>query len=81
MYAPRNIKFFVKVFTETNVNISNELDLSDIFSSLNDIVSLAKFTFALDQCSIHFDKPQKYEIHTISKLHYKQPTLCSSGLL
>ena len=38
------IKVFVKVLTETNVNISNELNVSDVYRSVNYIGSLAKFT-------------------------------------
>ena len=35
--------FFVKVLVESNVNISNELNFSDVYRSVNYIGSLAKF--------------------------------------
>ena len=38
------ISFFVKVLIETNVNMSNELNLSDVYRSVNYIGSLAKLT-------------------------------------
>ena len=38
------IKLFIKVFTKTYVNISNELNFSDIYQSVNYIGSLRKFT-------------------------------------
>ena len=46
-------KIFVKVLIETNVNISNELNFSDVYLSVNYIGWLAKFTFTLCaiQCS------------------------------
>ena len=37
-------KIFVKVLIETNVNISNELNFSDIYRSVNYIGSLANTT-------------------------------------
>ena len=42
--------FFVKVLTERNVNISNELHFSDVYGSVNYIGSLANFT----QTSLRF---------------------------
>ena len=38
------IRFFVNVLIEMNVNISNELNFSDVYRSVNYIGSLAKFT-------------------------------------
>ena len=38
------IRFFVKVLIEMNVNRSNELNISDVYRSVNYIGSLAKFT-------------------------------------
>ena len=38
------IRFFVNVLIEINVNISNELNISDVYGSVNYIWSLAKFT-------------------------------------
>ena len=38
------IRFFFNVLIEMNVNISNELDFSDVYRSVNYIGSLAKFT-------------------------------------
>ena len=38
------LRFFVKVLIETNVNISNELNISDVYLSVNYIVLQAKFT-------------------------------------
>ena len=62
------IRFFIKVLIETNVNISNELNFSDLYRNVSYIGSLAKFTFTLDatQCSLHFDKPQKNEINSLN---------------
>ena len=37
------IRFFVKVLIETNVNISNELNFSDIYRNVNYSGLLAKF--------------------------------------
>ena len=39
-----HISFFVKVLIEKNINISNELNFSDVYQSVNFIRSLAKFT-------------------------------------
>ena len=38
------IRFFVKVLIEMNVNRSNELNISDVYRSVNYIGSLAKLT-------------------------------------
>ena len=38
------IRYFVKVLIDVDVNISNELNLSDVYRSENYIGSLAKFT-------------------------------------
>ena len=52
-----------------NVNISNELNFSDVYRSVNYIGSLAKFIyFARDSMWLHFDKPQKNEIHPLNFL-------------
>ena len=64
------IRFFVKVSIERNVNISNELNFSDVYRSVNDTGSLAKFhelllgsfTLHATQFSLHFDKPQKNKL-------------------
>ena len=42
--------FIVKVLIETNVNISNELNSSDVYRSVN---------YIGPQCSLHFDKHQE----------------------
>ena len=47
-----------------NVNISNELNFSDVYRSVNYIGSLA-FTLHATQCSLNFDKHQKNEIHSL----------------
>ena len=67
------IRFFVNVLIEMNVNVSNELNFSDVYRSVNYIGSLAKFTWTpssftlhATQCSLHFDKPQKNEIHSLN---------------
>ena len=65
------IRFFVKVLIETNVNISNELNFSNVYRRVNYLVSLAKltwgsFTLYVTQCSVHFDKQQKNEIHSLN---------------
>ena len=60
-----------------NVNISNELNFSDVYRSVNYIGSLAKlhesirgsFTLHATQCSLHFDKPQKNEIHFLNNVY------------
>ena len=52
------IRFFVKVLTETNVNISNELNFSDVYRSVNYIWSLAKFARTLSGF-IHFARYPK----------------------
>ena len=48
MYTPSffsaYINFFVKVLIETNAQISNEHNLSDVYRSVNHDRSLAKFT-------------------------------------
>ena len=38
------IRFFVTVWIEKNVNVSNELNFSDVYRNVNYIESLAKFT-------------------------------------
>ena len=38
------IRFFDKILIETNVNISDELNFSDVYQSVNYIASLANFT-------------------------------------
>ena len=38
------IRFFVKVLLEMDVNISNELNFSDVYQSVNYIGLLAKLT-------------------------------------
>ena len=38
------IRFCINVLIEMNVNISNELNFSDVYRSVNYNVSLAKFT-------------------------------------
>ena len=38
------VRFFVKVLIEMNENISNELNFSDVYRSVNYIGLLAKFT-------------------------------------
>ena len=64
-------RFFFNVLIDMNVNISNELNFSDVYRSVNYMGSLAKlheplrrsFTLLTTQCSLHFDKPQKNGIH------------------
>ena len=57
------IRFFVKVLIEPNEIISNELNFSDVYRSVNYIGSPAKFlgSFILHatQCRLHFDKSQR----------------------
>ena len=59
------IRFF-RILIETNVNISNELNFSDIYRSVNYNGSPEKLTWApcsftshATQYSLHFDKHQK----------------------
>ena len=49
----RLYKIFCKVLFETNVNISNELNFSDVYQSVNYIGLLAKLTRTPLGC-IHF---------------------------
>ena len=59
------IRFFVNVLIKMNVNISNELNFSEVYRSVNYIGSLrGSFTLHSTQCSLHFDKHQKNEIHS-----------------
>ena len=59
-----------------NVNISNGLNFSDVYRSVNYIGSTAKlheplrgsFTLHSTQCSLHYNKPQKNEIHSLITL-------------
>ena len=37
-------RFFINILIEMNVNISNELNFSDVYRSVNYIGSVAKFT-------------------------------------
>ena len=62
------IRFFIKVLIEKYVNISNELNFSDLYPNVSYTGSLAKFTFTLHatQCSLHFNKTQKNEIHSLN---------------
>ena len=53
-----DLRFFIKVLIETNVNISNELIFSDIYQSVNYIGS-PKFTLQAMQYSLLFDKIRK----------------------
>ena len=65
-----HIRFFVNVLIEMNVNISNELNFSDVYRSVNYNGSLAKwgsFTLHPTQYNLHFDTPQKNEIHSLIK--------------
>ena len=55
------IRFVVKVLIKTNVNISNELHYSDVYLNVNYSESHANYVI---QCSLHFDKPQRNEIHS-----------------
>ena len=81
------IRFFVRVLIETNVNISNELNFSDGYRSINCIGSLAKFieprrsscTLHVSQCSVHFDKPQKNEIHSLNVYKFCVQQVCMNG--
>ena len=38
------VRFFVKILIEMNVNMSSELNFSDVYRSVNYIGSVAKFT-------------------------------------
>ena len=40
----RHIRFFIKVLIETNINLSNGLNFSVVYRSINYTGSLAKFT-------------------------------------
>ena len=68
------IRFFVKVLIETNVNISNELNFSDVLlkcklhwvpCKVNEL--RGSFTLHVIQCSLDFDKHLKNEIHALNK--------------
>ena len=52
--------FWSGFWLKMNVNISNELNFSVVYQSVNYIGSLAKFTCSftlpVTQCSLHFDK-------------------------
>ena len=63
-----------------NINISNELNFSDVHRSVNYIGSLAQFTWGgggvhslcpRPNVVLHFDKPQKNEIHSLN--NYIEP--------
>ena len=62
------VRFFVKVLIEMNVNISNGLNFSDVYRSVNYIGSLESLheplwgSFMI-QWSLHIDEPQKNEHH------------------
>ena len=47
------VRFFVKVLNEMNVNVSNEVNFSDVYRSVNNIGSLAKCT-RIPSGFIHF---------------------------
>ena len=49
--------FFFNVLIEINVNISNELNFSDVYQSVN--YTGLPFTLHETQCSLHFNKLQK----------------------
>ena len=79
------IRFNITVLIETNVNISGELNLSEVYQSENYTGSLAKvhepilgsFTLHATQCSLHFNKSQKNEIHFL----IERSEFCSECLL
>ena len=60
-------------FIETNVNISNELNISNVHRSVNYIVASNVYmnrgscNLHATKCSFHFDTPQKNEIHSLIK--------------
>ena len=62
------IRFFAKVLIVTDVNISNELNFSDVYRSVNYIGSLAKFTwgsFTLHATQYASINLRKNEIHSL----------------
>ena len=72
------IRFFINGLVEMNVNISSELNFADVYRSVNYIGLLAhdlqtesyvrgSSTLHATQCSLHFDKPPKNEIHSLNK--------------
>ena len=64
-------RYFVKVLIETNVNLSNELILSDVYQGENYIGSRAKCTLHVTQCSLPFNKHQENENHSLNKSDIK----------
>ena len=73
----------------TNVNISDELNFSDVFRRVNCLTTCeincvtskvymnpGVFTLHKTESSLHFDKPQKNEIHSFSKLHSVPMAYC-----
>ena len=72
------VSAYIRVFVNVNVTISNELNFSNVYRSVNYIGSLAKlheplwgsFTLHVTQCSLQFDKPQKNEIHSLNNFIY-----------
>ena len=76
-------EFLSKFLNETNANITNEFSVSGVYRSLNYTGSLAKFTwtdsFTTTKCSLHFDKLQKNEIHSLNTLFLDDPVY--GGLL
>ena len=74
------IRFFIKVLIEMNINTRNKLYFSNAYQGVNYTGSLAKltnplrglFTLNATQCSLHFDKPQKNEIHSLIRCFLKK---------
>ena len=75
-YFSAYIRFFATVLNETNVNISNEANFSDVYRSVNYTLHfhgplLGPFTLHATQCSLYFDKPQKNGIHSLIIIPHK----------
>ena len=69
------IRFFLNVLIEMNVNINNEFIYFLCLSKCKlhwvarkvYMNRRGSFTLHATQCSLHFDKPQKNEIHSLIK--------------
>ena len=60
-------------FDRKEYKISNELNFSGVYRSVNWVASKVyrgSFTLHATQCSLHFDKPLKNEIHSLNKCCY-----------
>ena len=53
-----------------NVNISNELNFSDVYRIHKLHWAANKVTLHATQCSLYFDKHQKNEIHSLNNITF-----------